>query len=136
MTRTAKPAPPKGLRAAGKALWQSIIGEVDAAGLELDARELAILATAARQADDVAALEEVLARDGLIVLGAAGQPRLNAAATEARQGRLALGKLLGEIALPDEDGIPRTASQARAANAANQRWQRFAGRRGVAGGSV
>ncbi|MEZ5116174.1 MAG: hypothetical protein R2737_07890 [Candidatus Nanopelagicales bacterium] len=130
------PAPPKGLGDAGRSLWRSITTEVHDAGFELDGRECATLAAACRQADDIAALEAVIDRDGLVVLGAAGQPRLSAAVTEVRQGRLALAKMLGELALPDEDGVTRTQSQARAARAANARWDRFQGRRGVRGGTA
>jgi hypothetical protein len=63
-----------------------------------------------------------IAEDGLIVAGSAGQRRLNAAATELRQGRVAVGKLLGEIALPSDDGRVATARQKRARHAAETRW--------------
>jgi hypothetical protein len=91
--------------------------------LELDARELAILRRAAKQADDNAALERAIKRDGLMIEGAAGQPRLNAAQTELRQGRLALARMLGQLALPAEEGAAgTTANSRRAQRAANVRW--------------
>ena len=44
-------------------------------------------------------LEEALRRDGVTIRGASGRWRLNAAATELRQGRLALAKLLEQVCL-------------------------------------
>jgi uncharacterized protein with von Willebrand factor type A (vWA) domain len=67
--------------------------------IALDARERSLLANACAQADLNAALEAQLNDDGLTVRGASGQWRLNAAATELRQGRLALAKLLWEVCL-------------------------------------
>jgi hypothetical protein len=57
------------------------------------------LATACSQADQNAALGHALREDGLTVRGAAGQWRLNAAATELPQGRLALARLLEQVCL-------------------------------------
>jgi hypothetical protein len=53
---------PNDLRDAGSALWASIIGELSD-DWRFDARELAILTAAARQADTVADLEAAVARD-------------------------------------------------------------------------
>jgi P27 family predicted phage terminase small subunit len=112
---------PPGLRAAGKRLWRDIHHALPDDG-ELDERELAILAAACRQADDVAALEEAIAADGVMVAGAQGQTRLNAAVTECRQARLAVARLLGELDLSDPDAEPRTARSRRARRAADARW--------------
>ena len=114
-----KPRAPSGLGTSGRALWRRLVGSY-----EFVEHELALLEVACRQADDVAALEELIAADGLIVAGSSGQPRLNAAVTEVRQGRLALGKLLGQLALPDEDDRPMTASGSQARKAADARWSR------------
>jgi len=92
------PEPPPELDEAGKKLWRDVLAEADD-DLALDARERSILATACAQADLNAALEEQLNSDGLIVRGASGQWRLNAGATELRQGRLALAKLLEQVCL-------------------------------------
>jgi hypothetical protein len=43
--------------------------------------------------------------DGFVVKGSQGQPRLSAAVTEVRQGRLALARLLAELRLPDVDEV-------------------------------
>jgi hypothetical protein len=87
-------------------------------GVELDEREEAILDLAARQANDVAALEADIAERGIRVEGSRGQPVLNPAFREARQGRLALGKLLGQLDLPESAAARRfTSAHARAVEA-------------------
>jgi hypothetical protein len=113
---------PRGLGAAGKRVWSLIQGDLPE-DWELDEREIAILELAARQADDVATLERAVKRDGLTVEGSAGQPRLNPAVVELRQGRLAVGRLLGQIALPDADKEARSETSKRAQHAAQVRWR-------------
>ena len=122
---------PNGLGAAGRRVWCSIVGGLPD-GWDLDERELSILALAAREADVVAALERTVKRDGLMVTGSAGQPRVHPAVAEARQGRLAVGRLLAQIALPDEDAAPRSESSKRAQHAAQARWRRKERTRGAA----
>ena len=107
---SARPNPPPDLLSAGKKLWKSIVADLPEA-VELDARELALLAHASRQADDIAALERALKRDGVTISGSAGQPRLNAALTELRQGRIALARLLGGLDIPEEEKTHTAASQ-------------------------
>lgn len=109
--------PPAGLGRAGRALWRDIAAE-----FELDVRELAVLAAACRQADDVARLEALIEEQGAVVTGSAGQPKLSPAFAEVRQGRLALGRLLGDLALPND--TPTTARSSRARRAAEARWRR------------
>jgi hypothetical protein len=92
------PKPPPELDRAGKKLWAGVLDDAPEHAI-LDARALSILATACAQADQNASLENALKEDGLTVRGAAGQSRLNAAATELRQGRLALAKLLDQVCL-------------------------------------
>jgi hypothetical protein len=89
---------------------------------EFDERELAVLAAACRQADDLAALEAVIAEEGVVAIGSKGQPRLSSLVTEVRQGRLALTRLLGELDLTDANAEPRTARSRRAQHAATSRW--------------
>lgn len=89
---------PSNLGAEGRRLWSSVLDVFD-----LSAAELVLLAAAARQADDVATLEAGL-RDGFVVKGSKGQPRLSGAVTEVRQGRLALARLIAELRLPS-DGV-------------------------------
>lgn len=113
------PNPPTNLGKTGRALWRQITAE-----WELDPRESAILAAACRQADDVAALEELLKNDGLVSVGSMKQPRLNAAITELRQSRLAVAKLLVDLRLPTEDAAPMTSTQLRASKASLRRWEK------------
>jgi hypothetical protein len=114
-----RPTRPARLGAAGRRLWATL---TDA--YEFTPTELAVLAAACRQADDVALVEKVIADDGPVVPGSTGQPRLSAALAEARQGRLALGKLLAQLAVPDvADDRPLTARQRNARKAAQTRWR-------------
>lgn len=116
---------PRGLKPRGRALYRSVERGLPA-GWELDEREREILVLAARQADDLAALEAALKRDGMVVRGSARQPRLNPAVSELRQGRLALGRLLGQLDLPDADEQPQNEASRRARHAATSRWARVA----------
>ena len=127
------PEPPAGLATAGKALWRRILKRYD-----LDRYELEILTLACRQVDDVARLEQLIAK-GLIVTGSKGQPRLSAAVTEVRQSRLAVARLLGQIAIPvgfDDDGPEErpvsSAASERGRRAARARWS-GRGRKGDGG---
>ena len=115
MTPSSRPKAPDGLRKAGRHVWRHILGEFD-----LDARELLVLEQAARQADAVAALEAEIDESGLVSRGSRGQPRLSGSVTELRQARLALSKLLSELALPVDDG--ETAAGRHARKAAEARW--------------
>ncbi len=124
---TAQRQPP-GLDKAGAALWRRLIGAYD-----LDQWEVPVLEAACRQADDVAALEAVIAAGGLVIAGSAGQPRLAQAVTEVRQGRLALVRLLDSLRWPaDDEDVGRqgrNGRQVRAQRAAQSRWS---GRHGAA----
>jgi hypothetical protein len=83
-------------------------------GVELDQRGQALLDLAARQADDLAALEADIAERGIRVPGSrSGHEVLNPAIAEARQGHLALGKLLGQLDLPEAVTSARHAAEAR-----------------------
>ncbi|WP_164202368.1 hypothetical protein [[Micrococcus luteus] ATCC 49442] len=93
-----------------------------APGEEYDERESALLDLARRQADDIDALEAQLKADGANVTGSMGQSRLNPIFAELRQQRLALGKLLHDVKLPDEGlGSSKNVQQQRAAQS---RWNR------------
>jgi hypothetical protein len=117
---TGKHPAPTGLGPAGSRLWRRL-----ATVYEFAPGELLTLELAARQADSVAALEAILARDGMTTTGSAGQPRLNPAVAEVRQGRLALERLLGALALPiDADDAGLTLRQKQARKAAQSRWAR------------
>lgn len=113
---------PKGLGNSGRSLWHSVLKAMPE-GWELDERELALLGVACRQRDDLAKLEAAIKRDGAMTTGSKGQPVVHPAIPEARQARLAIGRLLGEIALPDEVAErPLTAAGRRGRKAAQSRW--------------
>jgi hypothetical protein len=120
--------PPAGVGESGRALWRSLHAALPN-DVEFDEREIAILRLACRQVDDVAALEAVVERDGLVVDGAQGQPRLSQVVSELRQGRLAAMRLLGELHLPDVEQVPRSLRSQRAQRAADARWDQVAARR-------
>jgi len=70
---------PDGLEKAGKRIWSAILSEFC-----LDERELLVLEQAARQADNVAALEAEIADSGLVSRGSSGQMRLSTVVVECR----------------------------------------------------
>jgi hypothetical protein len=96
---------------------------------ELSDVELQLLIECCRLLDECEGLIRVLERDGETIQGSTGQTRMHPALGELRQHRLALGRLLAQLSLPDEDGemLP-TPVQARARRAAASRW----GHRGTA----
>jgi hypothetical protein len=89
---------------------------------------LELLRECCRLLDECEALRVTVDTDGLTVSGSTGQPRVHPALGELRQHRLALGKLLAQLSLPDDAGesLPSPV-QARARRAAESRW----GRRGT-----
>lgn len=116
------PAYPHGLGPRGGAFWTQATTTY-----ELSDSETELLLECCRLLDEVEALNDAIERDGLTVKGHAGQPRVHPAVTEVRQHRLSLGKLLAQLALPDEDGgTLLSPTQARAKRAASARWTRGA----------
>ena len=89
-------------------------------GVELDEREEALLDLARRQARDVGAADADIASRGYLVPGSRGQDVINPSVAEVRQGRIALGKLLGQLDLPEStrDAVRNTRT------AAETRWKR------------
>ena len=112
-----RPRPPAGLEKAGKRVWREILDEFD-----LDSRERIVLEQACRQLDSVADLEALIDESGLVSRGSRGQLRLSASVTELRQARLAVSRLLSELALPDVEDT--TAASRRGRKAADARWSR------------
>lgn len=100
MAKSARPKPPKTLAAAGKALWKSIISELED-GWQLDARELELLERACRCADELAVLEKVIDADGPTTKGSRGQTVVHPALGECRQLRLSIERLLRPLELAD-----------------------------------
>jgi hypothetical protein len=85
------------------------------AEFEWTPRDRALLDLAERQAADLDLIEEDIASRGARL----PNERLNTALCEARQGRVALGRLLGLVDLPDEAAT----SSLHARKAARARWQ-------------
>jgi ketosteroid isomerase-like protein len=122
-----RPEPPADLRDAGRELWAGIVADL-APGWELDARELRLLARAGRCADDAAALEQAIDRDGATVEGSRGQTIVHPGIAEARQLRMAELRLLRDLQL-ENPAVTRsraTPSARRARRAAEARWSREA----------
>jgi hypothetical protein len=105
---------------AGAVLTRSIVEGLPP-GVELDEREQAILDLAARQANDIASLEADIDERGIRVPGSRKDHQvLSPAISEVRQCRLALGKLLGALELPES----ASDTSRKAQRAAEARWRR------------
>ena len=94
---------------------------------EMTDSERELLIEVCRLMDECEALRQAVTDEGTTVPGSNGQPRVHPAIGELRQHRLALGRLLSQLALPDEDdhALP-TPLQARGRAAAAKRWARHA----------
>jgi hypothetical protein len=105
---------------AGRALHDSIAADTEAAGLELDPKERILLFRAARVADTIAALEDLVAAEGYGATGSTGQRTIHSGVAEIRLQHTLLQSLLKGIAIDSE--VETLASQ-RARQAATRRWQ-------------
>jgi hypothetical protein len=105
--------------AAGKALWTKLH-----AVYVFEPKELIVLEMCCRQADNIAELDREIKKSGVIATGYSGQERISQCVIEVRQARIALARLLGELALPSVDSKPMSARSARAKRAADSRWTR------------
>lgn len=125
--KVARPDPPKGLGPAGQHLWNAILDGLPD-GFMLAPREEALLADAARMSDTIAALDEVVAEEGVVALGVGKQRVAHPCLVEARLMRTSLHALLGKIGLDEPtayraDAARRSESAKKAAQA---RWARRA----------
>jgi len=110
---------PAGLHAAGKRLWDSVVGEY-----ELDPGDLPILAALARTTDELERLTAEVAKAPLTVPGSMGQPVSHPLLSEVRAHRVLQAKLRSELALPSQDDEPvMNARQRQAKAAAQRRWR-------------
>jgi hypothetical protein len=107
----------------GAAFWRATVE-----GFELRADELQLLLEVCRSLDLADALQaEIPAGRGFVVGGSRGQPVISPVVSELRSVRLAIGAMLKQLRLPDDetDGRP-TLSQMRSAagqKGAQSRWQ-------------
>lgn len=97
---------PRGLRAAGRKLWDAGQAEFDWAE-----HELAMLEEACRTRDRIVDLDKTVEEDGVMLKSSQGM-RVHPAIAEARQQRLTLARLLITLGMPplEEDSLPRARS--------------------------
>jgi hypothetical protein len=95
--RKAPEKAPAGLGAEALALWSSVVGAYD-----LEEHERTLLVQAVRTVDLLEKLDAEVRRDGPLVESPQGQ-KAHPAATEARQQRIALARLLAALRLPAGD---------------------------------
>lgn len=132
MTADRKPRPPADLGGRGRVFWRRTVDDFDLSRVELE-----LLVECCRLLDECEALRTVVEVDGPSVAGASGQVRVHPAIGELRSHRLALGRLLSQLDLPDEDGVAlSTPRQAAARSAARARWGTATALRGVDGGTA
>jgi hypothetical protein len=118
---------PVGLGEAGRGMWAEVTSVY-----VLTAPERRLLGQACRTLDVLAELDTVVEAEGVTAEGSKGQTVTHPAVSEARQQRLALGRLLAQLALPDPEGQTiRSPAQVAAHAAAQARW-RLERRGGVA----
>lgn len=118
MTTTRKPPAPPDLGVRGRAFWRTTL-----ANFELSDVEMELLKECARLLDECESLRNAVDSDGVTVAGSTGQTRVHPALGELRQHRLALGRLLAQLSLPDlDDEHLLSPSQARGRKAAQTRW--------------
>lgn len=83
----------------GRELVAAILADVEAEGLELDAREVDLLQRAGRAADVVASLETMLSKCGRTFTDKDGVVRPSPLLAEIRQQTVIIARCLGGIAL-------------------------------------
>ena len=89
------PAVPPGSKAAGRALWRSILENY-----ELETHELTLLRQACAVADTCAALQVVIDRDGVLIENRFREPVAHPATVELRQQRIVLTRLVVALRVP------------------------------------
>jgi hypothetical protein len=99
-----QPNAPRGLKAAGRRLWDAGMDEYDFA-----VHEQILLEAAARTQDRIVELDRVVVDEGVMLSSSQGR-RVNPAVAEARQQRLTLARLVVSLALPplEDDLLPKS----------------------------
>ncbi len=120
---------PSGLGEAGSAFFDEV-----AAKYILRPDEERILEAACRELDHVARLEQALVGADLVVKGSRGQLASHPLLAEVARHRTLLARLLRDLDLPSEDGVPahRSALSEKRRRAANSRWDRVRAMRAAA----
>ena len=116
---TPEQSPPLDLGRHGRELWERVTE-----GLTFRPDELEVLAQAARTADQLAALDALVAASPTVVKGSKGQSVLHPAIAEARLQRHLLATLLARLDVPEGeetewDGL---STSERGRKAARARW--------------
>jgi hypothetical protein len=122
-TKARRPTTPSGLRIAGRALWASLTGRYN-----LRADELRILEVAARTADELAAIDKVLADAPAMVSGPRGREVPHPLLEEARRHRATFLRALGALGISAaEDRASREPGERSRAGRAlvSARWDRY-----------
>ncbi len=100
----------------GQRMVSEILAEMTQAGVEPDAKEQALLATARQLVDRLDALEAIIARDGEMLTNAVGMVRVHPAIAEHRQQAATLPKVLSGIVVGDTmSGTQKNPAKVRAA---------------------
>lgn len=117
-----KPRRPAGLAPRGRSFWDRTVEDNEPSDTELE-----LLAEVCRSLDLADALRAVVADQGVTALGSTGQIVVHPAVTELRQLRLSIGRLVAQLAIPDdEDETVDSPATVRARGAAKARWERKA----------
>jgi hypothetical protein len=112
--------PPKDLKAAGRKLWQDVIGQ----GYRLDPAEVVVLHQLARTVDVLARISAELDTMSIVVAGSEKQPVVNKLCHEMREQGKVLDVLQRALALPlpgEAQGQRRSGDSKRAARAGRPR---------------
>jgi hypothetical protein len=119
MTALNGPKRPSGLGARGAHFWTTTT-----TAFTLEPAEQELLAEICRTLDLCDQLRAAVARAGLTWTAPSGQERIHPGVAELRQARALVGRLLGQLALPNEDELPLIASglSVRGRSAATSRW--------------
>jgi phage terminase small subunit len=119
------PRPPANLGKAGRSFWRQIVAAYDASPAEL-----AQLAMACVTLDEIEALEAALRDQPIVATGPRGGLRVHPAVVALRNHRLAFGRIMAALSLPDPSTGEIDAGTARSvlgSQLARARWnkQRF-----------
>ena len=106
----------------GERMVSAILAEMTEAGVQPDAKEHALLATARQLVDRLDALEAIIAKDGEMLTGTSGVLRVHPAVPEHRQLAVSLPKVLSGIVIGDStSGSQKNPVKVRAAQV---RWSK------------
>ena len=106
----------------GQRMVAEILAEMTEAGVQPDAKEVALLATARQLVDHLDALERAIAKDGALLTSSTGVVRVHPAVVEHRQLAATVPRVLAAIIVGDSTaGAGKHPAKVRAARA---RWDR------------